>query len=231
MTGATRHGYNGAMPSEIGDSNSAPDRVDRRTTETRERILVAAEELIAAHGVEGLQIKDVAEAVGIRPPSVFAHFKGREAIAAEVAVHVVGQIGVLLAEAFARDDDPMAAARAGVRALVAHLYAHPAHVRLLMRDLAQAGAGEAFHEVGRVITSIDESILPLLERGVATGAFRNVDARPLLPFIEGAILTRIAWAGFDDAGRPRIDESVEQLQHEAEDLIVAFLRAPDLERP
>lgn len=219
------------MPPSSPDGSLADSaRIDRRTTETRERILLAAERLIAAHGVEGLQIKDIAEAVGIRPPSVFAHFTGRDAIAAEVATHVVDRIGSLLIEAFGREDEPMAAARAGVRALVAHLHAHPAHVRLLMRDLAQAGAGEGFHDVGGAIARIDAALGPLLDRGVEAGVFRSVDRRPLIPFIEGAILTRLAWTGFDALGRPRLEQGLEQLQREAEDLVEAYLRAPVLAR-
>jgi len=213
---------------------SPPDRLpdasrtDRRTTETRERILVAAEELIAAHGVEGFQIKEVARAVGIRPPSVFAHFKGREAIADEVAVRIVAEIGRLLGDAIAGEPDPMSAIRAAVRALVAHLYDHPAHVRLLLRDLAQAGAGDGFHGIGEVIERIDDQLRPLLEWGRAEGVFRDVAPRPLLPMIQGAILTRLAWSGFDAEGRPRVAAGVDELQREAEDLIVAYVRGPNL---
>ncbi len=205
-------------------------RIDRRTTETRERILLAAEELIATHGVEGFQVKDVAAAVGIRPPSVFAHFKGREAIADEVAVRIVVQIGELLGPVLTAAPDPMAAVRAGVRALVAHLWANPAHVRLLLRDLAQAGAGEGFHGVGEFIDRIDAVLQPVLDRGRAEGQFRDVAVRPLLPLIQGAILTRIAFSGFDATGRPRLAERLEQIQAEAEDLVVAYVRAPELPR-
>lgn len=207
---------------------SEPARTDRRTTETRERILVAAEALIATHGVEGFQVKDVAAAVGIRPPSVFAHFKGREAIADEVAVRIVEQIGELLAPPLANAPDPMSAVRAGVRALVAHLWANPAHVRLLLRDLAQAGAGEGFHGVGEFIDRIDALLQPVLDRGRAEGVFRDVAVRPFLPLVQGAILTRIAFGGFDASGRPRIAETLEQIQAEAEDLVVAYVRAPEL---
>lgn len=221
-------GYNGAMPAPQIEPEPGRAKTDGRTTGTRERILVAAEDLIAARGVEGFQIKDVAEAVGIRPPSVFAHFKGREAIAHEVARRIIGEIGQLLAAAFAGQRDPMGAARAGARALVAHLYAHPAHVRLLLRDLAQAGAGEGFHGVGDAIAEIDRLLVPVLEWGRSAGVFRDVEVRPLLPMIQGAILTRLAWSGFDYAGRPRVGASLEALQREAEELIVAYLRAPEL---
>ena len=53
----------------------------RRGQQTRERILEVAEELIARHGVEAFELKEVAARVGIRSPSIFAHFKGREDLA------------------------------------------------------------------------------------------------------------------------------------------------------
>jgi len=59
---------------------------------TRERILEVAEEIIARHGMEGLRLKDVAESVGIQPPSVFTHFDGREAIGDAVAHRVLEKI-------------------------------------------------------------------------------------------------------------------------------------------
>ena len=204
-------------------------RSDGRTSKTRERILAVAEEQIALHGVEGLQIKAVAEAVGIRPPSVFAHFRGREGIAAEVAVRIVRRLGEVVADAIAQREEPMAALRLGVRELVRHLVENPAHVRLLLRDLAQAGAGEAFLEVGRLIAEIDDMLAELLERGRAQGVFRDVGVWPLLPMIEGAILARIAWHGFEPSGQPRMPEGLDQLQNELEELVVAFVRTPSID--
>ncbi len=64
--------------------------------DTRERILEVAEELISLHGMEGLRLKDVAERVGIRPPSIFAHFEGRDAIGDAVAQRVLEQLAEVL---------------------------------------------------------------------------------------------------------------------------------------
>lgn len=206
-----------------------PARHDGRTTETRERILEVAEQQIAVHGAEGFQIKAIAEAVGIRPPSVFAHFRGREDIAAEVAVRIVRRLGEVLTGAFARQpDDPVKAIRSGVRALVAHLVDNPAHVRLLLRDLAQADPSEAFEQASRAIDEIDVALARVLERGRSQGVFRSVDVRPLLPMLEGAILTRIAWHGFEASGQPRLPGGLEQAQREIEELVLAYVRAPEL---
>lgn len=218
------------MPQPDAKPSARTPRTDRRTTETRERILEVAEQQIALHGVEGFQIKAVAEAVGIRPPSVFAHFRGREDIAAEVAVRIVSRLGQVMHEAFAGRDDALDALRSGVRALVRHLAENPAHVRLLLRDLAQADAGEAFSEVGRVIAEIGVELTKVLELGCAQGVFRRVDVHEMLPLLEGAILARIAWHGFEPSGRPRLPGGLERLERELGDLVLAYVRAPELDR-
>lgn len=51
----------------------------------RQQVLKAARELCNAHGVDGLSIKEVADRLGIRPPSVYAHFEGLPEIRRELA--------------------------------------------------------------------------------------------------------------------------------------------------
>jgi AcrR family transcriptional regulator len=74
-------------------SERAGERSEGVAESTRDRILEVAEELIALHGMEGFQLKDVAERVGIRPPSIFAHFRSREAVGEAVALHELEQSG------------------------------------------------------------------------------------------------------------------------------------------
>jgi len=51
----------------------------------RQQVLNAARELCNVRGVDGLSIKDIADRLGIRPPSVYAHFEGLPEIRAELA--------------------------------------------------------------------------------------------------------------------------------------------------
>lgn len=57
---------------------------DPATWPTRDRILYAAAELMAARGYHGAATRDIAEAVGIQQPSIFNHFASKAAIVEEL---------------------------------------------------------------------------------------------------------------------------------------------------
>lgn len=60
-------------------------------TGTKERILRSAAALFAKRGFHGTSTRDVAEAVGIRQPSLFHHFPSKHAMLAELLDRDLGQ--------------------------------------------------------------------------------------------------------------------------------------------
>jgi len=197
----------------------------KRRPDTRDRILEVAESLIALHGIEGFQLKDVADQVGIRPPSVFAHFKGRDAIAQAVAERLVSSI----AEQLAAEDgeDPTVVLRRWSTNLVRHLYENPAHLRLILRDLAQAGSPEvqSYDSAMGLIQECQQRLATVLERGIELGEFRTVRVESVMTQFVGAAVANLAWDGFDDEGRPKPNAPVDQIQTEAAELLLGYLAA------
>lgn len=55
-----------------------------RSEPTVQRILDAAEQLFAEQGFEGTPLREIAKKVGIREPSLYAHFAGKDALYAAV---------------------------------------------------------------------------------------------------------------------------------------------------
>ncbi len=57
-----------------------PDRRARRHAATRDEILAAAWTLARDRGLEGWSLRDLAAAVGMRAPSLYGYFEGKDAI-------------------------------------------------------------------------------------------------------------------------------------------------------
>jgi AcrR family transcriptional regulator len=74
----------------------------RAAPDTRERILEAACDVIAEHGIEDVRIARIATVAGVSPPLVHYHFATREALLAEALEHsfeLLGDIRTTSAEA------------------------------------------------------------------------------------------------------------------------------------
>ncbi len=195
---------------------------------TRERILEAAERLIAAHGAEGFQLKDVADAVGIRPPSVYAHFESRDAICRAVSHRLCD--GIMAAVRLDQNREPMDALLQLLDDFVRYLTDRPAHLRLVLRELAcnpfpsedpeRPSTGAAWQALSGAFTA-------LVQRGIEAGRFRPLRPDSVQAQLVGAIATNLCWGGWDEAGNPIAGVPIEEIVRESQDLAVRLLCISD----
>lgn len=75
-------------------------------TNSREKILAAATRIAQAHGYGGLNVRDLAEAVGIRAASVYHHFDSKADLAAAVARRYWENTAAALDALLAQSGDP-----------------------------------------------------------------------------------------------------------------------------
>ena len=68
---------------------------------TRDRIKQEAMRLFVARGIDAVSLRDIADAVGIKAPSLYAHFRSRDALVAEMFAQGYAAYGARLAAAAA----------------------------------------------------------------------------------------------------------------------------------
>lgn len=100
------------------------------------KILDAAESLFASHGVDGVSIREIAEAAGISKATVFHHFDSKEALYQAVVRRSCKGIVALVAQMAAREDgNPLASLADYRRHDLQETLAHADVVRLVLREL------------------------------------------------------------------------------------------------
>jgi AcrR family transcriptional regulator len=183
-----------------------PRATDPGSPPTRERILDEAERLIAARGVYGFTLRDIAAPLRMRAPAIYKHYKSRD----DVLVGVSRRFIALLAAQFefGSESKPSEALRAALNAFAKMMMEHPAYVRLALVDFATPGggmeyvklaAGGSFQEnfTGGPLASMHARLRGFLRAGARSGDFRRVDATDLYRFLKAALLIRLVFP--DDA--------------------------------
>ncbi len=109
------------------------DRRQRRRLETIEQVLDVAVEVMAEQGVAGLTLGEVARRMGIRPPSLYVYFDGKQAL--YDALFERGwrtmQEDLRAVEAALDRTDPVVAVHEVARSFVRWALEHPAYSALM----------------------------------------------------------------------------------------------------
>jgi AcrR family transcriptional regulator len=150
----------------------------------RDRILAAAERLVAERGCAGATIEGIVKLAGVSTVTFYEHFAGKKECFVAAFDRAVEETRAMLREAVAEELPWPDQVRAGLRALLEAIAAEPARARMCLVEAQMDGPAL----LARYEAALDDAA-PVLREGRALGAA----AAGLPETLEQATVGGLAW--------------------------------------
>ena len=164
------------------DALATMGRRDRRKLEARTRLLAAARQLIAQHGVANLRITDVTEMADIGSGTFYSHFNSKDAIVESVVTEAVASFAEAIGTQALEYEDPAETAAISYRRFVRFATDEPEFAAVLVNIEHADSVFEA---------ALARPARETLNRGISSGRFVIPDLELCLTSVAAAALAAI----------------------------------------
>ena len=189
---------------------------------THDRILTAASRLFAINGFHGTSTRDIADAVGIRQPSLFHHFATKHAILATLLNLDLDQLTRRMKLIAKSSESSAVKLHAHLALDVTHVLEFPFDVRGLYFKNEEVPAGEEFSEQRKKLESVHRQIRSLVKSAISDGQFGVINPEFVRLLVSSTIIG-VMWTRGPDPTRGSSTRS-----HELPDFVLrALLERPD----
>jgi TetR/AcrR family transcriptional regulator len=147
---------------------------ERSADDTRERIIDAAQVTFARDGFAGAKMQEIADRVGIQRPSLFYHFKNKEALFIAAHERVFARIEPVFRESLAPNGDPFVQLDRVSRAVLAVMAEEPDVARMVARTSVDRHPA-AVKIVRTYLQPLVDVSVGFVREGQRRGVFADID--------------------------------------------------------